>query len=355
MKLHYYLMSMALMATASVGFTACDDDDDNGEPVSVITPSKDDNSTIKFTQDTCRVKIGSENIIALPVVENVGTVNAYSITPEVAEIVNVDGNLMIEGFKNGMAKIMVSDESGSYKILHASVYTTDVMEFESTTVTCKALLGYNDEITVKVALGNGGYTATTDNENVTFVSATEEGEITLSAKGLPDAYTVNVTITDASNVSGTVQVTVESTDNPFTQEVLDELCAAQSSTTYTNGFHDDHLLNEHQPAYFMYAAYGYGEWTDANVDSYGGHVFGWWWGTPEDGNGGVWAVYPEGTTVNKDVQGKWLFCYGGTQWWPLHTYNGTVRIVKDDAKSKVVIFHGSEKGIANYGYIVRVY
>ena len=36
MKIRYYFMSMALMAVASVSFTACDDDDPVDEPVYVI-------------------------------------------------------------------------------------------------------------------------------------------------------------------------------------------------------------------------------------------------------------------------------------------------------------------------------
>ena len=117
-------MSMALMATASVSFTACNDDDPEYEPVTVIGSDKD-NSSIQFTTDECRIKIGADNRVAIPIAESVGAIRAYTLSPDVVEVVDVDGALMLEGFKNGTGSVMVADENDVYKALHVSVYTTD--------------------------------------------------------------------------------------------------------------------------------------------------------------------------------------------------------------------------------------
>lgn len=343
-------MSVALMATASVSFTACHDDDDYEDIYVIDGPQKGE---IQFTSDTIRVKIGEANRVALPIASATGEVKAFSLDPEVANVVDVNGTPMIEGFKNGFVGVMVSDADNNYKRLDVSVYTTDVMEFESNNITVAALMGYEDDVTFKVTLGNGGYTATSDSDDVTFVSATEDGDITMKALGKAQPYSVQVTVTDASNVKGTVTLTVTPKMNPFDQAELDRLCALTESETYTNGVHDDHLLNEHEPYYWMYAAWGYGTWFDDQWE--GQHRFGWWYSSFPGGYGGTVALYPETAQVGQEVEGSWRFQYSNIQWWPLHEYTGTVKVVKDDAASKVVVFYGKAANydVINYGYIVQ--
>ena len=350
-------MSMALMATASVSFTACDDDDPEYEPVTVIGSDKD-NSSLQFTTDECRVKIGADNRVAIPVAESTGAIKAYSLSPDVVEVVEVDGVPMLEGLKNGTGSVMVATGDDVYKALKVSVYTTDVMQFAAEQFSCSALLGYEAEVTLQVVtLGNGNYTATTDNENVAFVSATEDGALTFSALGAEQAYTVNVTVTDASNVSGTVKLTVNPTVNPFSSEDLEELCSLTSSAIYVNGVHDDHLLNEHEPYYFRGSyATDPSNWTNSNAD--GMHTFGWQL-TNYGGfasYGGLLIDYPETAQVGQEVQGTWKFAYSSSAWWPTHNYSGTVKVVEDNDQRQVVVFYGinANRPVVDYGYCVYV-
>lgn len=357
MKLHYYLMGLALTAMATVSLTACHDDDDNDDPVYVIG-SGEDSGTIKFSADTVRVKIGAENRIGLPVEESAGALHAYSLNPKVAEVVDVDGVPMIEAMANGSCRVLVSDANGVYKALVVNAYTTDVMEFESTTPTCEALVGYDYPITIKVTLGNGGYTAVSDNENVTFESATEDGVITLLAKGTPESYTAKVTVTDASNVSGTVEVTVVPTVNPFTSEDLEELCSLTSSAIYINGVHDDHLLNEHTPYYFT-GSYKTNSANWLNEVSGDNLTFGWQLTQYGGYNsyGGAIVTYPANAQVGQEVEGTWKFAYSSLYWWPSHEYSGTVKVVEDSDARKVVVFYGMHAApyqVVDYGYIVYV-
>lgn len=359
MKLHYYLMSMALAATASVSFTACDDDDPVYEPVTVIgTDKTDDNSSIQFTTDELRVKIGPENMANIPVAEATGAIKAYSLNPDIMNVVEVNGVPMIEGLKNGSGEVMVADENEVYKSLEVSVYTTDAIVFAAPSFSCEALVGYPQEITLQVVtLGNDNYTATTDNKNVAFVSATDEGQMTFQVLSEKDPYTVNVTVTDGAKVSGTFQLTVNPILNPFTPEDLETLCNLSSSAIYVNGVHDNHLLNEHEPYYFYGGfATDTNNWVNSNAD--GMHSFGWqltaYGGF--DTYGGLLIDYPETAKVGEEVQGSWKFSYSYYEWWPTHNYSGTVKVVEDNDQRQVVVFYGinANRPVVDYGYCVYV-
>ena len=359
MKLHYYLMSMALAATASVSFTACDDDDPVYEPVTVIgTDKTDDNSSIQFTTDELRVKIGPENMANIPVAEATGAIKAYSLNPDIMKIVEVNGVPMIEGLKNGSGEVMVADENEVYKSLEVSVYTTDAIVFAAPSFSCEALVGYPQEITLQVVtLGNDNYTATTDNKNVAFVSATDDGLMTFQVLSEKDPYTVNVTVTDGAKVSGTFQLTVNPIINPFTSEDLETLCSLSYSTIYVNGVHDDHYLNEHSPYWFM-NPYSTDPVNWINTNEGGMHTFGW--ELTDYGGflayGGFMVDYPETAQVGQEVQGTWKFAYSTSTWWPTHNYSGTVKVVEDNDQRQVVVFYGvnANRPVVDYGYCVYV-
>lgn len=351
-------MSMALMATASVSLTACHDDDPVDEPITIIQPGTD-NSSIKFSEDLLNVKLGAENKVAIPVAESKGAIKAYSLDPHVAKIVNDNGVLMVEGVENGTCQIMVADENNVYKALNVSAYTHNEIELTAPTATGNALMGYDDEFSLKmVNVGNGGYTATTNNENVTFVSATDEGVLTFNAFGEKDPYTVEVKITDISGRTATVNLTVAPATNPFSSEDLENLCNRTAGAIYVNGVHDDHYLNEHQPYYFTNTSYvrDPNNWINTNAD--GTHTFGWELSAYGgfEAYGGFMVSYPETAQVGQEVQGSWKFAYSTNTWWPTHNYSGTVKVVRNDDRIQVVVCYGvnATRPVVDYAYVVWV-
>lgn len=211
MKLQYYFMSMALMATACVSFTACDDDDPVDEPVYVIGGDNEDVPNIEFSQADIRVKIGEANRAAIPVASATGAVKAFSLNPDIAVVVDVDGTPMVEGVKNGLCDIMVSDANNSYKKLTVSVYTTDQMELSATEITLSSTVGTTANAEASVVLGNGDYSIECDNQNVTATINAETGAIKLSARSKKDPYTAAVTVKDISGLTATISVTVKGT------------------------------------------------------------------------------------------------------------------------------------------------
>lgn len=336
-----------MASAAVVGFTSCSDDDDDA-PV-VVTP--DD---LTLSQDIARVKIGPENRVLLPVATGAGEYHAYSLNPDIADVVTGDdGMYYIEGFKNGTADLVVSDAANRYVRMKASVYTTEEMTLSHTAYNFKTPMGLSSSSSeCHVVLGNGGYTVESDNSKVVATIDAETGVITMTATSAKNEFTAKVTVTDCSGLSASMDVTVVATFDPFTDADLQNLMAATSNDWYIKSSQFSQTRCSDLPYYE-----NYGEWTDeANGD--GTHTFGWWeiyWGSDY---GGHHIVYPEGTAVGEEVAGKYLFKYnidyGGGNY-PKYELEGTVKILKDDDVSKVVIWWNvdMENECINRGWIVK--
>lgn len=107
MKLRYYIISPAL--AASCGFLAsCSDDDDD----QIVM----ENSELTFGVDALRVKIGEENKALLPVATGEGQYNAFSLNENVAKATVENGEVFVEGFRNGSTHIVISDAGGHYSV-----------------------------------------------------------------------------------------------------------------------------------------------------------------------------------------------------------------------------------------------
>lgn len=351
MKIHYYLMSMALAATALVGFTACDDDDPEYEPVYVVGGAEDPGN-IDFTDADIRVKIGEANRVNLPVAGNPADYKAYSLDPSVAGVVEIDGVSMIEGYKNGSAKIMVSDPDGKYSTLNVAVYTTDVLTLNKSALSFIIPLGTsdsNDECAVSE--GNGGYSIVSNNPKVTATITEEDGEITLSAKSGVDAYEAILTVTDCTGLTANITVTVEATFDPFTAAELLDIENKNINTLY--GDVKDPSDDTYPYYYIYYQYYGYGTWYDGVYDDE--YRLGWWYNKYLSGYGGLSMTYPSTAQVGEEVDGKFYFQYSNSAWYDLYTYEGKVKVLVDDASKTVAIFWqvDLENERINRGYIVH--
>lgn len=351
MKLHYYLMSMALMATASVSFTACDDDDPVDEPVYVIGSDKD-NSSIQFTTDECRVKIGADNRVAIPVAETTGAIKAYSLSPDVVEVVDVDGVPMLEGLKNGTGSVMVADANDVYKALHVSVYTTDKMELSHSEFTFSTPLGASastDE--AHVTLGNGGYTIESNNPAVKATINAETGAIVITATSKSDPYTATLTVSDASGLSAEIKVTVTASFDPFTPAQLQEIMAKNESAVWAD-CKDPSDGNE--PYYYDWRDWGYGAWI--NNSENGTNTLGWWCISGSSDLGGIKIEYPSNATVDTEVNGTLYFQYSNIQWYNCYKYEGKAKVLVDNADKTVVICWQVDKANSriNRGYVVMM-
>lgn len=318
MKFRYYILSMALMATATVGLTSCHDDD-NYEDIFVVKP---DQSDLVFTSDNIEVKIGAENKVELPVEESVGSLRAFSLNPEVATIVNVDGVPMIEGLKNGVADIMVSDGDNNYKGLHVTVYTTDdKLELSATDLSFELPYGlvssYNE---VYVLLGNGGYTIVSDNEAVEAAIDSESGVITITGSATDEPVKATLTVTDCRNLSASLDVTFIGGMFAYTEADLAELSLISKNTGVKDG-RTPYYLSDPETFFTQTIA-------DGKV-TFGGKYENWGW---------VFAVaqitYPEGTQVGEEVEG--VFTYGE---FASDDFPGKVKIIVDNDVKRIAVWY----------------
>jgi len=334
MKLKYIFMSMVMAATSMAGFTSCSDDD---EPAPAPVTEKTD---LVLANDVQRVKIGPENRVLIEVTQGNGEYQAYSLNPDIADIViGDDGQYYIEGFKNGKADVVVSDAGNNYKRLAVSVYTTDVMQLSHDTYSFVTVLGKSATSTeCSVALGNGGYTIESDNSKVRVSIDAETGAISLTATSAKDEYTANVTVTDITGLTATMAVTVKATFDPFVQSELDELLAMTSNAIDYNG------------DYFYYFNY-YGDSMTSKTEN-GITQTGWSYNYYGYYNFSHVLAYPEGTAVGVEVDGSLIT----EDWDNKRTYDGKVKILADDDKHFVGIYYkvDLDNERIDRGYVVWV-
>lgn len=500
MKLKYYFLSVALAATAMVGFTACSDDDD--APVSV------DNLAVS---ETTRVKIGPENRVSLPVLNGAGDYRAFSLDPEIADVVKgEDGLYYVEGFQNGKTTIVVSDASGTYKSVGVAVYTTDVMKLNYNTLEMTAFLGAftrvngievaegngvysvttNDDrvtatvnattgvvqivatpeeepieaiVTVKdqsdctadikvtvsvsdtrvkigtdtrakldidpalgeatveslstqyasiytdgtdyyveglkngsakinifqgetfrqltysvyttevmtlnqdavtitsglglngsnsdceVVLGNGGYTIESNHPNVSATIGAETGYITITAKSKVNDFTAQLTVTDCTGLTATIDVTVKSDMTAWTQTELNSLKTMTTKAVY--GQCKD-PSDGTAPYYFNWYKNTQSYWT--NEDANGTHTVGWWFNYYGTDYGGIKIEYPTGTAVDTEVDGKLYYQYSNRAWYDCYEYTGKVKVLVDEPNRVIAVFWNIDlvNERINRGYVV---
>ena len=334
MKLHYYILTSALMAMSSVGFTACDDDDTTFEPVNVVSP---DNGDITLTTNSIEVKIGAQNKASLPVETSAGGLKAFSLNPEVAEIVEVDGVPMIEGLKNGKTEVMISDANNNYKSLKVDVYTTDdKLELNAASITAELPYGLRATTTdAYVTVGNGGYVIACDNDAVEATIGSESGVIRLTTTVNDDPVECKITVTDCRNLSASMNVTIVGAFMAFTDGDLLEISELNSNTGCMDGVF---------PTYLFDSEAWFGETITNGMINFGGKYESW---------GYTFAiaqlVYPEGTKVGETVDGTFIFGE-----WGREEYPGKIQILVDNSTKRVGVWYNidEEAKKVSRGYVV---
>lgn len=290
--------------------------------------------TVNVALSDKRVKIGTDTRELINIDATLGDATVESLSETYAKIVEEGGNYYVEGLANGTANIKVTQGTVISEYVY-SVYTTDVLVLNKTSlemVTTLGCAGTNTECTV--SLGNGGYTVTSSDPSVTASIGYNSGIITLAATSRMRDYTAVVTVKDCTGLTATLNVTVKASLDPFSTDEINQILALDGTTLF--GQCKDPSDGTQPYYYYYYTRYNYGDWY--NSDSNGTHTLGWWfinWGSDY---GGLKVEYPAGTAVNTEVTGKLYYQYSYYAWYDCYTYDGTVKVLEDNATRTVAIF-----------------
>ena len=220
----------AMLATAMMmGFTACSDDDDVYDPETNV-PEAQERPVIK-TDVADEVQVGVGETATFNITDGGGD---YKVVAENPEFVNatINGNAVtLTGVGKGIAGVVVSDAKGNYKhITVKCMYFKITLDKQEVNVGMK--LGHTDGVAkVTVVGGNGNYTAESADETVARVSV--KGDV-ITIQGVKTGETT-VTVTDMMGLTQTVNVKVETTTVPFTEDEKAEVLALTENKMVFDG------------------------------------------------------------------------------------------------------------------------
>lgn len=315
----------AMLATAMMmGFTACSDDDDVYDPETNV-PEAQERPVIK-TDVADEVQVGVGETATFNITDGGGD---YKVVAENPEFVNatINGNAVtLTGVDKGIAGVVVSDAKGNYKhITVKCMYFKITLDKQEVNVGMK--LGHTDGVAkVTVVGGNGNYTAESADETVARVSV--KGDV-ITIQGVKTGETT-VTVTDMMGLTQTVNVKVETTTVPFTEDEKAEVLALTENKMVFDGI---------EP---LFASYG-------NVYEV----------TQEDGFVTIRAYYkwyPNNAMVMKfkgdlSVGTKTEGSLTNKDWYDTLSYEGmTYEILKNDGSRVWGIVHLAEENYLHVGY-----
>lgn len=314
-----------MLATAMMmGFTACSDDDDVYDPETNV-PEAQERPVIK-TDVADEVQVGVGETATFNITDGGGD---YKVVAENPEFVNatINGNAVtLTGVGKGIAGVVVSDAKGNYKhITVKCMYFKITLDKQEVNVGMK--LGHTDGVAkVTVVGGNGNYTAESADETVARVSV--KGDV-ITIQGVKTGETT-VTVTDMMGLTQTVNVKVETTTVPFTEDEKAEVLALTENKMVFDGT---------EP---LFASYG-------NVYEV----------TQEDGFVTIRAYYkwyPNNAMVMKfkgdlSVGTKTEGSLTNKDWYDTLSYEGmTYEILKNDGSRVWGIVHLAEENYLHVGY-----
>lgn len=257
-----------------MSFIACDNNDD---PQPVEPEAKIEYPALTLKGDTVRVKVGAENKATLDITSGGGEYRAFVLDTAVAKVSLEGEKVLVEGRKNGMTNLVVSDKNNRYRRVCVSVYTTDVMTISKESFEMLTPLGKEAQETLEVK-GNGGYTVESDNDRVSGEVNEETNQLVITARSRVKDFTATLTVKDITGLQAQVKVTVKSSKEAFTAEELEGIKNVSmryywfDEVAYTNSWFT--FINEEVAGGKTRYGFDYYQWYYLKVDFAGGRSVG---------------------------------------------------------------------------------
>lgn len=320
---------MIALAT-SFCFTACGDDDD--EP-SYPTPNPVEESKLTFDKDT--VLVGVHENTTFNITDGGGDYKMIVEDTTVAQAMMNGNAITVSSQKKGITGIVISDAKGGYKrVIVKSMYFSMKLNKDKAYVGMK--LGHTDGTTnVSVLEGNGNYKAVSADESIAKVSRII-GDSIVVIHGVGTGSTV-ITVTDMMGLKQTVDVTVEVTSVPYTDEEKEELKNDNESHWTWDG---NRTSNQGWSSY----NYTHGTADNGRTTVYFEYASQWW----NQKYSQVW--FTGDLSVGKKTNGRIFYDNS----WNGYDYNENVEveIIKNDGKKVWGIFSVIKDDYLHYGNFV---
>jgi len=322
MKFINKILPIILAVLLPVGFVGCSDDDDT-----LPAPPSQEIPGFVLENESIRVKIGTENKTTINVKEGGGDYGAFVLDESIATAEVENGIVKIEGLKNGVTSLIISDKYSRYRKIPVSVYTTEKLQLSDDNLNLVTRLGSSGKLTASVVLGNGGYEIISDNESVT-PAINEDGEITLTAISKKADFIAEITVTDCTNLVATINVTVKASLVPFTDEELDEITSNDSKRYSYNGSKVD-------SSYYTY----FNDITSEGKNRYGWDYYNFYW---------YYVIFAGDKNVGIKADATFQYKYSGIN----INIPVNFEIIKNDGTNIWGIFHYIDEGAEklNSGY-----
>lgn len=209
MKTRYKtLLGILLLAVPAFMLLSCGDDED--------IPSVTEPSDLVIEKEQVMIVVGDK--AELEIVKGNNDYKAFSLNDEIATV-GISGNkLVIDAVEKGRTSVIVSDGSGQYRSLNIVSYY-ETLKVEHEVVNLMLPLGTTKTKSIGILQGNGNYRAESSDPEI--VSVKISGELLLLT-GKKEGE-VSVTLTDALDITTTIQVKVTSTTEPYDESELEAI------------------------------------------------------------------------------------------------------------------------------------
>lgn len=298
------IVASALLSTFILGLSSCKGNDDDVIEAKQV-------SELKLSVDDVKVVVG--NKADIEVSKGNGDYKVFSLNPNIVDAKIENGKITIEGKGSGKTSIVISDQANLYrKVSVVSLF--DKVTVSQDVVDVKMPIGNPKIAKVEILSGNGGYTVTSNNndilsvkvnKNIVSINAVKEGKAVL-------------TIKDALDVVKEITVNVTTTDIAYDAKELDEI-KADGSLRYV--FNSGILSNDDYSWYTYYNSktgdlnlYGY--------DNYGRYQKIYFAGDKSvgDKNGAKLSMKTRTETFTDEPIKLQVIKNDGTKIWAIYSY-----------------------------------
>lgn len=204
------ILLLGLVFILQMGLFSCDE-----KQIDEIL-EKEEAPALTISDEAVAIVVGSTQSIAIE--QGAGAYKVFSLNEEIAQVELVENRIVIEALRQGNTSVMVSDKNSRFRKISIKSYY-DKITVDKPNLKIQIKVGNPAVKIVRILEGNGNYTATSDNEELTVT--VNENNLTIIAT--EEAGNGTITVTDAEGVKLEIPVTIETTTIPYNAEEMAEI------------------------------------------------------------------------------------------------------------------------------------